>query len=287
MRLTFKNDIGSITMGGGDHPSVNIIEAIGFGLPGKEFSNVTYAGQSGHTTTNVRDVARTITLSGTFVGDKKEILKMYNILYSPGVLIYQDKGVKRQITCRLTNNDDFKPQGKSGIYTFALQFSADDPYFTDTEDLKFDIYKRVDKVTGTIYNSTGEKVVFTERTTEISVINSGVKAVYPVIIVQSKELSGIDNTQLEISVERDDLVCAIIKLNCNTPSNDSITFDLPRRRIVSRSQGDITNYISDETILSEFYLLPGNNIVKFDAHDGVGKVTAELMYRNKYAAISL
>lgn len=287
MRLTYKNEAGSITMGGGDHPFVNITEIVGLGLPMKEFSNVVYAGQHGQTTTNVRDLPRTITLSGTFIGDKREIPKMYDILYLPGILIYQNREIKRQIACRLTSNDEFKQQGKSGIYTFVLQFTADDPYFTDTEDLKFDIYKRTNMITGTIYNSAEEKVIFTERITQVSAINSGNKEIYPVIIVHSADLGDVDNSCLDIYVERDDTVGGVIELSCNLLSNDSITFDIPRRKILSQIQGDITNYISDKTVLSEFRLLPGKNIVRFDAHDGIGKVTAELIYRNKYVAVSL
>ena len=79
---------------------------------------------------------------------------------------------------------------------------------------------------------------------------------------------------------------AVIELNIDTSRDDVITIDLPVRKIYTAEGKFITNNISDNTILSNFVLVPGQNIINVENSlgDSSGTIVVTLKYKNEYVS---
>ena len=276
IRIKFKNDLGEFSMGGGHHEAMNITSLSGFGIPPREMTNINFAGQSGTTTTNIKDNQRIITIGGDFYGSPQKIEKIYKILHKKGTLSCRCGSQDFQIECFAINNDDFMEYGKSGFYKFVLQFQADNPYFTDKEQKKYAIYKRVDKI-GTPFTL---PAVFTERITSTSVIVGGDMSIYPIINIEAQSPSG-NYGQFTI---KNNTTGSFIVINHQLKQGEKITVDIPNRKIVSNIDGIITNQISDETVLSNFMLVQGENNISVDKTNANDVFYAEIIYKNLYVS---
>lgn len=277
IRLTYENEHGVVAFGDGS--AFGITSLSGFGLPAKEFTNVVYSGQQGAKTTSSRDLQRTMTIGGDFTGNVREITKFYKILYHKGTLKINYKGIKRQIECHLINNDDFIRQGGSNIWVYALQFTADSPYFTDFETTEKGLLERIDKITG---STNVLPAVFTEALTITSVENKGETAVYPIIEVKTYA----SKTSEGILIVQNETTGAFINLTIDTSKDDIITIDLPVRKIYTAECEVITNNISDDTVLSKFVLIPGENVIKVanSLGDNSGTIVVTLKFKNEYVS---
>lgn len=276
IRLTYENEHGVVAFGDGSF--FGITSLVGFGLPAKEFNNVVYSGQQGAKTTSSRDLQRTMTIGGDFTGKVREITKIYKILYHKGTLKINYNGIKRQIDCHLINNDDFIRQGGSDIWVYALQFTADSPYFTDFETTEKGILKRIDKISGTYTLP----AIFTERITKSNVVNKGEITVYPIIEVKT---FASENTESTLVV-KNNTTGAFITLTIAANKDDIITVDLPVRKIYTADGSVITNNISDDTVLSNFVLIPGEN--EIEVHNSIGDssetIVVTLKFKNEYVS---
>ena len=75
---------------------------------------------------------------------------------------------------------------------------------------------------------------------------------------------------------------AKIELDYSPADGEEITIDLALRKITSNKAGNIVNYISDDTVLSEFFLKLGENIITCSNSSGSGSLSAIVEYTNNY-----
>ena len=274
IRIKFENALGSISMGGGHHETMNITSLSGFGIPPREMTNINFAGQPGTKTIDIKDNQRIITIGGDFQGHPAKIKEMLKVLYKKGTLTCRCGPKNLQIDCFAINNDEFVEQGKSGFYKFVLQFQADNPYFTDTEEKVYPIYKREDMITGRFVLP----AVFTQRTTSNSVVIDGDMPIYPIINITAISPSGNYGT----FTIKNNTTGSFIVLNHQLKQNEKILVDVPNRKIISNIDGNITNQISDKTVLSDFVLEQGENNISVEKTNADDVFYAEITYKNLY-----
>ena len=73
-----------------------------------------------------------------------------------------------------------------------------------------------------------------------------------------------------------------VSVKYNLKANDTVTVDLIKRKIESSISGDITNYISDDTVLGDFKLLLGENYITVESKNANDNMYAEIEYTNNY-----
>jgi len=135
MKLIYVSSGGTVEMGGGRNPNINIIKGMsGFGLPPKDYDEIRFAKENGVTTTGSSDLQRTITLPMIIRGNQAFKTSVLEAFYYPGELYCYFGDIKRKIHCKPANYSDPEELFKSGINTFTIQFQADYPYFNDFED---------------------------------------------------------------------------------------------------------------------------------------------------------
>lgn len=282
MHVTFENDLGKIEMGGGSHPKVNLREITGLSLPEKNYNVVTYAGQNGQETISETAAARTITIGGDICGHlQKETTRMARILNRPGTLFIHSVNKHRRIPCRCTAFDINEKQGHI-IQCFAMQFTADDPAFLDDQNKTIAVFQRVDQIKGSFIFP----FVFTIRNNEADIVNMGDCETEPVFTVTSSgaTVSG-DDYGFEISNET---TGSKIFLKYRLSANETVTIDIPNRTITSdqpseeNQNGNLINFISDDTFLSSFQFVLGTNHIKAVDHNQSVKFDVLCEYTNKY-----
>lgn len=280
-RIIFENELGAISMGGGSHPSMNVTDISGFSNPKKELKTAVFASGPGSVTTSARDTARTLTVAGTFRGLPLEVRKIYAILSCEGVLSVYFHRLKLQIKCRCVDGDEFVRISKDGFYRFALQFLADNPYFSDCEETYIPIFSRINKVKSTFTLP----CVFTERICRVTAHNSGDIVIYPTVFVHGtpavKSSAALQSEEHGILITNQ-TSGAKIHLKHTVQCGETITIDVKNRKIHSDTAGNITNKISDDTVLSSFFLEVGDNVISVDNYDTDTELSAQLSFKNEY-----
>ena len=286
MRVLIKNEHGTFEMGGGNHTAARIKNIVGLGLPTKETETITFSGEPGQLTKNIRDMSRTITISFDFYGGQKEIEKLYKILYYPVELFFTFGDRKRKIACRCINPEDVEKIIYQRFYKSVIQFVCDNPYFNDFHYTRIAIFNIEDQFPNVSENDKWYvqlPAVATVRTMTSNIFNSGEIKVYPIIHIY--------NSANQIALMSD--FCGIVITNESTGAKitleytfadgEEITMDLASRKITSNIAGNIINYISDDTDLSTFFLQLGNNKVTCENLSGSGDLSVIIEYTNNYA----
>ncbi len=251
--INYISDGGSVTLGGGDNPMFNVTSLSGFDFPKREYTTVTFAGENGITTIGKKDSARTLTIAGDLCGDKDDIIRACKAFYYDGELVCIFGDVRRKIQCKCTTLDDFTRYAHSGISSFAVQFTADYPYFTDIYQTITPIYSCKNLVT----DSFSLPCVFTERLIMADIYNHGDKYVYP--ILELKNIGTASESVGNIIITNNTTGAKLSLAGYSMSAYEVISVDLATRQINSSACGNITNYISDDTDMSKFYLDMGKN----------------------------
>ncbi len=263
-------------MGGGDNSLIDVVKMSGFGLPSPRYDEIEFARENGVTTTGSSDYPRTITITGDLYGGQTEKVRLLEAFYYRGHL-YCDFGddMQRRIECKLMNADDIEDHFNSGINTFTMQFQADYPYFNDFEDTVVSLSSYKNHVTETFELP----CVFTELIQEGKAYNYGNKNCYGVITIASKYAPTVQDGLLTVS----NLTTGkSIHIDHTIQKDETVEIDLNTRRIISSVSGRITNAITDDTEMSEFYLVPGLNEISFNTNDTLQPITATMRYNNIY-----
>jgi hypothetical protein len=275
VRISYVSKGGTVEMGGGRHSFMNISMMNGFGIPAREYETIHYASQDGQTTTGSYDLPRTITLTGDFYGGQHEIMQVLKAFYYPGEL-YCDFGIyKRKISCKCINMEDIERNANCGINGFTIQFQADNPYFCDYYDTVVSLASYKNHITDTFTLP----CVFSEIIAKGSAYVKGDKDCAPTITL---------TTPYEPTVE--DSIITLENLTTGAKlsfahvikANENITVNIAKRRLTSDIDGDITNSITDDTDLSKFYLVPGDNEISFYHTETARPLTAIMSYNNLY-----
>lgn len=272
--LKYVSKGGTVKMGG-PFCDIQIIALSGFEMPSKAYDTIEFAGENGVTTTGSKDMARTLTISGDIYGGQKQIAAMLKVFYYEGDLYCEFDNVKRKIGCKAINMEDVERQGQSGINRFVVQFQADYPYFNDFNDTVKHISERKDLINGDFVLP----CVWTEFCQSGVVRNTGDKIIFPIINITAT--NSTESTDATITVTNN-TTGAFIKLNYVMKQGEVITVDLSTRRIKSDINGNITNRISNDTVLSNFYLDLGDNEIAFETDADNQFLTATVEYNRIY-----
>lgn len=286
MRIVLKNEHGSFVCCGVRDKGTGRLQAVeGLGTLEKEINSVTFATAAGFSIESTRDMERTITLTADFYADPREVQRLYRIIYNPvEIYIYAD-GIRRKISgivARATEADKIIYHRWQAI---TLQIICPDPYFGDFENTVLPIATHEDKLpnvndAGTWYISlpTVATVSHASRTIQ----NFGDVRLYPKICVSG--ISGLteDNSYMEITNKANG---AKVRLKRAFADDDTVTIDIPRRRILSATDGNITASMSDDTVLGGFCLELGENVIELACSNPSEVPYAEIEYNNKYAAV--
>lgn len=287
MEIKLKNKTGSFELGGGSHPNAHLESVSGLGLLQKEAKTVTFAGQAGRTQTSIRDMERVITMSFNFYGGQDEAERLYRMLYNE-VDIYITSGERRRkITGQCLNSSDIENLIYHKWQKIALQFTCNDPYFHDFETIIVPILRRENQLPN-IQNDDGTwsvqlPAIATVRIAETEIINRGDVDVYPIIRLQNRaSVSALADSSVIIT---NNSTGAKITLEYTMTIGENIVIDLPHRKITSDINGDITQYISDDTVLSDFCLQVGSNSILALNNGSGSNLAMTLEYSNNYAAV--
>lgn len=272
MILTFSNELGSIDFHGGGGKNFNIISISGMSFVEKRYTTVKYYGVDGQTTVDSSDMPRVITIGGDMLYSRTLAEQAVKVLSRECTLTFSESGKKRKVTCKPIAFNLCDKIGK--FRKFQLQVECDKPYFTDEEETKIYLHRRTNLVTGDLFLP----CVFTERIYDKSAVNGGVENVYPVIAAEATLLSGIEGeTYIKIVNET---TGASLLINCDIGEGEKIEIDLENRKIRGSIQGNLLNCLA-EGYLSDFYLVPGENVITFENHTSrLGD--AVVCYYNKY-----
>lgn len=286
MKIILKNEYGEFSLGGGAHPHARIINIEGLGIMAREVNSLTFEGQAGVTTRGVRDLSRTITMSFDFYGGEKEIEKLYRIIYEPLEILCFFGSRRRKISARCVNATDVSAIIYQKWQTVVLQFSCDNPYFCDFNNTVIKIATPRDMLPNTFLEgewfvslpSVATVIDYTAR-----VENRGNTRIYPVIRLYSHKEEGLPDEILGVAV-KNHTTKKTIYLNYSLSPEEVITIDLLKRKIKSNISGDITNKISDDTCLGDFYLNPGGNLIEVVSENQDDLLSAEVEFTNNYVA---
>lgn len=270
MQIIIENEYGRLCMGGSRHPYFRITDAEGLGFIVPERNVCTYAESDGQSVISTVYGARTITISaemmsGGIIG-REDILR----IISDDVLIKTEKGSKRrQINARCISFDEGK--ANRAFRKVVFQFICDSPYFEDWTYTKCDLFNREGKIIGGV---TEFDTAFSVRSNTANIYNKGDYAAEPIISVYCSADSEDDITIKNNSGG------AICKLCGGVTGGEVIRIDIPERCITSNLRGDITNSISEDTVLSKFVLKKGHNSFEVNS-ENVG-IECGIEYKNKY-----
>lgn len=276
IKLTYKNQYGTVEMnGGGEHP-IRITDIRGLGAVEREYTAVSYAGCDGQETVSSRALPRSITVSGDICAEsaEDELRRIIGVLCREGYLTVADGGMCCRIYCNQTVFPDAERILRGRITSFAVQFVCDDPYFGDAEEISQPLYTRKKNL----------KTVFTLPrpfgmvTNGETVTNLGLREAEPIIRIYTPQSS----TGEESIIITNETTSKYIKLTMQCTEGDTITIDVKRRTAVSEKLGSLEDKLSDDTFLGDFVLIGGKNRITVQIGDASRDAVCECVWTNRY-----
>jgi len=280
IHLTIENENGSIVMGGQARDTWRIRGIEGLGPVETEAQTVQYIDSPGQTTLEVLPRPRTITITADLNTREKEqrqwrLSEAMRILNTTGevTLKVNFSGKMRKITCRPLPSTLAHFNAAAQEVTISLL--ADNPYFRDADTQTVFLRARADN----LYRGMIFPRVFTYRYTKGTVANLGDVDIEPVIVITAgvltEEKSGV--------VLVNETTGAAIRFNYTLKSGETITVDIENRTVQSSRSGNILRYKDRKTVLGNFVLRPGMNVIRFGLMGDTQPITAQLSYSNLYA----
>lgn len=274
----FENEHGLIRFGGGKGPIFHTTEIVGLGPPKKEFNVTGYINQAGQELISQKDMARVITISGDIISKnvQQEMSRIMKILYHPGILTVLYGNRKRSIKCRCTEIDDAEHHGRQ-IASTVIQFTCDNPYFTDDTRQKVNLFYRENLIQSTFTLP----CAFSIRTNRVNAVNAGDVQAEPVFTIYNSGASVTlgDTYGIELVNHTTDQSILIERLFTD---GETVVVNIPERIITSSTAGDITSSISQNSYLSNFWLLEGVNDVEVINHNVGDEISVVMEYDNQY-----
>lgn len=253
--IDYANEIGTIRFGGGKE-RWNITNYSGLSLTEKSFLTASYAESPGQVTIREKAEARVITLRGDYVGDSGFLSLGMRILNQKGYLTVTNGMKTRRIQAYCSHFEMKKP---CGIYReFVVQFTADNPFFEGAEAVEMALYSRKDLVKGNFTLP----CVFTQRIMTSSVYNHGDVMTEPVFKIFCN--CGSDAGEKGILL-KNETTGSQLWLQYALQEGETVTVDVAKRQIISdavreeNNGGNLIFFITDDTVLKNLYLVPGEN----------------------------
>ncbi len=276
LKLIYKNDFGIVTMHGTTQGDIRICKLEGLGIALSEYTTAVYTGQKGQHTLFKRALPRSITMSLEVTGNNTASVARtaINVLSRSGTLFIEDKNIDRRIFCNQVQIPDMEKVLKGKIFTFAVQFVCDNPYFEDKTDTVLPLYQRA-KMLSTPFSL---PCVFGEITAGAQIENNGDMEIEPQITICYPNT--IENAENATITNR--TTGKSICLDYAPLAKDVVTIDVKNRKITSSINGNIINCLSDTTFLGDFVLVRGTNHITVDLGDVTSGFTIECRYSNNY-----
>ncbi len=286
IRIELRNKNGSLEIGGSNHPSARLQQIKGIGLPAKEPETVVFAGQPGQIYQSIRDTHRTITMAIDFYGGPLQLEQINKLIYDEVEIRITSGRYRRKIKGICINPEEVESLIYHKWYKLVLQFVCNNPYFNDFVDTNVVISQR-DNMFPNLFEDGAWMLslpaVATVRIHRTGITNYGLINIYPILTINTNSISEVQSLSgsgLEIYNETTDKK---IFLEYELKAEENVTVDLPRRKIISDLSGTITNCISDDTVLSDFYLQPGENIISVTNYTSA-EVSVSINYNNCYVS---
>lgn len=277
LTLTYKNELGTVSMQGGGNSSPLRITAIeGLGLVSREYNVAIYSGYDGQETLGSRAAARTITIALEVNGRNAviELRSALHIFSRAGMLYIKNDDIDRRIKCNQVHAPDITRVIRGEVATFVVQLVCDSPFFEDSADTSEALYKR-EKILKTPFEL---PTMLTRGTLGATINVLGAIPVEPIITMRyPKALAGVESV-----IITNESTGAAIRLDYAPKNNDTVMIDIKNRKITSSVQGNIINNLSGESFLGDFVLVPGLNILSVDLGDVTLDFTIECKYNNLY-----
>lgn len=274
MRLKFVSEEKVLQMGTDDGFDASIIEISGLGVPEKKYNTTRYVDMPGQITVSASVLPREISIKGDIRIAKSMPIGAYHIFFLNGgeLYIFTQRG-KKKIAY---NPKSFKTGQKNGDFvSFELCIICDFPYFSDSVNNAYRIYKRIDKITDDFILP----AVFTERVTEADIINSGQVDAEPLIKIECTK-QGVYSGGIRLY---NALTQKELKLDVNLSLGEIIEIDVNKRTVSSNMRQNCFGVLSQNCVLSEFVLGKGiNHISLFNQNDGE-TVSCSISFDNLYA----
>ena len=268
LTLTYKNELGTVTMqGGGSSSPLRITVIEGLGLVAREYNVAVYSGYDGQETLSSRAAARTITIA-LEVNSRNavsEIRSALHIFSRAGTLYIKNADIDRRIKCNQVQAPDVTRVLRGEVATFVVQIVCDSPFFEDRADTTEALYKR-EKLLKTTFTLPSMFGYITQGAT-IKVLSA--IPVEPVITLHYP--SALEET--ESIVIKNKSTGAAIQLDYAPRDNDTVIIDIKNRKVTSSVNGNIINNLSGDTFLGNFVLVPGLNVLSVELID----VTSEFI----------
>lgn len=269
--LKFVSSLGEFEMGGGRDSFFRLSDVVGLGFPDVERQTVVYSGRRGEKTVSKRFLPRIITISGDVVKEE-DVSKIIRVLSEEGTLYINSKGGERTIDVLASSVEE--PRKIGDVTRMVIQFTADDPAFSDSVPDRQGVYERVNLVKG----SFTAPCVFTRRVVGGNFINSGDLKSEPVITVLCNNSAGVSSTL----ILKNDNTGAKIELTHTFLSGDVITINTKTAEITDRTGKSVLSAISDDTYLTEFVMDRGNNNISVVSSELASNLQVVCEYKKKY-----
>lgn len=281
IQVIIENQYGRLYMGGSGGPQWRITEIDGIGLLEKNFSTVTYPGEHGRQTLGYTYGPRTISISGVILNNgalQRTLANAIQIFQDTVTVRLQFGERKRKAACHVAVFEN----NERDVYLqhFVLQMIADNSFFEDWEDTKIAVYKRENllKTTFTL------PCVFSKRTNETEILVTGQENSEPIFFIENtvSSASALAESGIELTNTLPDGTEQRIFLETTTQDGETITVNIPERTITSNIRGNLLNTLSDDSFLSDFYLVPGTNRVAVTNYNTAEEISVLCQYNNRY-----
>lgn len=282
MEIVIQNKNGRLEIGGGSHPTAKLLAIEGLGLPTVEAETIKYTGQAGYKILNRVDMHRTITMSLDFNGVPFDVMKIYRLLQEECEILFFLGGRRRKIKGICLNPTEAENIIFRRMYKLVLQFVCETPYFEDFSDKVINLSTRTDLFPTSFEGGLGYitlPAVATKRTAAVSILNNGDMDIYPTIKLTAEEVSSV-LTVSNITTGKN------IVINKTITDGEVIVIDVASRTITSDKDGSLLNYLSNDTLMSEFVIQKGNNDILV-TNGGLNAPTGQISYKNQYKAVVL
>ena len=292
--IIFENELGTLSFYGDRSSELAISEIQGLGTPDKNYRTRNYIDFDGQTTISSNFMPRTISMAFDIIsGNVSEISsKIYRIFSKGGTLYTHFENSSRRIEVNQIAVDSFIPHG-TALRSFVVQFTCDDPYFSDEFPVTKPCYEIVKNIR---YDSESNSwnldtpSIWGTNSNDVLLINSGDSRIYPIITVYSQG-SAEDNRGIEllrVNPHNPDEILQRFAINYQLSDGEVIIFcfnqrsDLKRRYIKSSLGSNLLNTRTEDSSLDNFYLDLGENRVILNNLSTGNTLSATISYDNQY-----
>ncbi|MBQ2931288.1 MAG: phage tail family protein [Clostridia bacterium] len=274
--LTYKNELGTVTMMGSGSSSLCITAIEGLGLASREYNAAIYSGYDGQDTYSSRAESRSITVSLDAVSKDatKVVRDALCVFGKEGMLYIKNEDVDRRIYCNQVEISDVSRVARGYIAKFVVQFVCDNPFFEDSEDTVVPLYQKT-KLLSTPFTL---PVMFGDIVIGGKAEVSGAIPTEPVITMHYPEaLDSAEGVTL-----LNETTGKFVKLDYAPKDNDTVTIDIKNRKITSSASGNLINCLTNDSFLGDFVLVRGLNVISLDLGDVSSDFMIECRYNNLY-----